>query len=142
MKTLDNYECEGQLSLTDCLNFRTLYPIPRLQKRWLDEEGWTDDWHYADKETPTKDDYYHTFWQVRLRKDKEYEYQYTYTTALFHEGSWYLYNHTTKKWQPPFPWYTILIGWVVMPAVYQQSEAFISTIGADIDKDKYRRVIK
>jgi hypothetical protein len=29
-----------------------------------------------------------------------------------------------------------------MPAVYQQSEAFISTVGADIDKDKYRRVIK
>ena len=130
MKILDTYECEGQLSLTDCLNFRTLYPIPRLQKRWLDEEGWTDDWHYADEETPETDDYYFTFWKTSIVQSDSY----TYTTALFHEGEWYLYNNTTKKWQRPFSWYKLLIGWVAMPSAYQQSETFISQVGADIER--------
>lgn len=139
---LDNYECTGQLSLTDCMSYRELYPIPRLQKRWLNEEGWTDDWHYADEETPVREDYYFTVWQTKLRKDREYEYSFSYTNALFHEGKWYLYNSTTKKWQPPFPWYCFLIGWVEMPTAYQQAESFIKTVGADIDKSKYRRISK
>ena len=139
MALMENYECEGQLSLSDCFpSYEDLYPIPRLSKRYLNEEGWLDDWHYADKEQPTKGDYYYTFWQIKLHRNKE-EYHYTYTTALFYEGKWYLYNSTTHKRQPPFRWYTLLIGWVAMPTMYQQSKSFIKSVGADIDKEKYMR---
>ena len=131
---------DGQITIIEWLEDKDLeekYPIPRLSKRWLDEEGWTDDWHYADRETPPEDEYYYTVWLTQLRSDKETTYTYTY--ALYSEGNWYVFNSTTDKWQPPFHWYKALIGWVRMPNAYQKDEAFVRKIGKDIDKDKYKR---
>ena len=135
---IDNYECDGQMTISDWMHdraFEESYPIPTLSKRWLDEEGWIDTWHYADKETPPEDDYYYTVWLQEMRKGEEsYNYQY----ALFSDGEWYVWNCTTKMWQPKFPWMKFIIGWVRMPLKYQQDQNFIQRIGADIDRVKYK----
>lgn len=130
----DNYFCDGQMTISEWLQDRPYeerFPIPKLSKRWLDEEGWVDTWHYADKEKPPEDDYYYTVWMM---KNGDYNYQY----SAYSDGEFYVWNSTTKKWQPKYRWYDFIIAWVRLPKAYEQDEAFIQRIGAEIDKEKYK----
>lgn len=110
-----NGEIEGQLTL---FSNRVLYPIPKLAKRWRDEEGYIDDWHYVDEEQPTENDYYWTVW---LFNDC-----YIYEYGRYVDG-WQQFNDATKKWQEPFKFNSI-IAWMKLPTRYAVAPDFIRRI--------------
>jgi hypothetical protein len=59
-KALQNYECEGQLSIFDIPERKAVldakYEIPRDYQQ---EEGWLDDWHYTEMELPKEHGIYY-----------------------------------------------------------------------------------
>ena len=93
---------DGQITLTDYmadLEAAKYRPeIPKLDKRWLEEERWIDDWHYTCDELPPEADIYFTI-------HEHYEtYMYRYTAYVF--GHWYrlLYAEVWGEVEPPFAW--------------------------------------
>ena len=92
-------------------NNRIQYPIPRLPKKYLSEEGWWDDWHYTDEEQPTESNIYYT---IYLWKDC-----YMYTYMYFENGKWYEADTWFKKWQKPShdPF-----AWVGIPSRYMERD--------------------
>ncbi len=84
------------------------YAIPREHQK---EEGWTDDWHYTELETPTETGIYYCI------KDNTDYYNYTYMAWAY--GHWWAYaGYGTKwliiwegskrdEWLKPFAWVTV-----------------------------------
>ena len=94
------------------------YQIPRTNQK---EEGWQDDWHYTDIETPPKTDIYYC-----IQKDFKSEtgfYNYTYMAWIFNHWwaysgygtKWLLVRGERRKWMRPF-------AWVEVPDLYYRED--------------------
>ena len=73
---LHNYECDGQLNIFDVIadkkkELDKKYDIPRDYQK---EEGWTDDWHYTEMETPKEHGIYYCI--THLFNSEHYNYTY------------------------------------------------------------------
>ena len=113
MSVWDRYEgvtLDGQISIFDLQKVQELdkkYDIPRDYQK---EEGWTDDWHYTEIETPKEHGIYFCITEL-----KGGYYNYTYM-AWFH-GYWWAYarfgtkwlivNGERRDWLRPFAWVTV-----------------------------------
>ena len=119
MSVLDNYECDGQISLNQFMDkqkeLEQRYPIPRLKQEYLSREGWTDDWHYADVETPDESDVYYS---IQLWGD-----QYFYTYSAFANKKWFWWDSWGKTWKPMDKSHRILLAWVQIPSLYRQQDS-------------------
>ena len=85
------------------------YPIPRLPKKYLTEEGWWDDWHYTDEEQPAESNVYFAI------QDFHGCYMYTYM-YYSEERGWFGADDWFKTWRKrgdPF-------AWVGIPSKYMQ----------------------
>lgn len=111
---LEGYECEGQLNIFDVIQTDELkrqldakYDIPRDHQK---EEGWTDDWHYTEMETPTETGIYYC---ITLLKSGYYNYTYmawAYGHWWAYAGygeKWLLIRGNRHKWLEPFAWVTV-----------------------------------
>ena len=112
---MTKYECEGQLNIFDIVRTNeqkaaldAKYEIPRDHQK---EEGWTDDWHYTEMETPTETGIYFC---ITHGLNSDY-YNYTYM-AWFHDNwwayagygeKWLLVRGDRRKWMEPFAWVTV-----------------------------------
>ena len=110
MSVWDRYEgvtLDGQISIFDLQKVQELdkkYDIPRDYQK---KEGWTDDWHYTEIETPKEHGIYFCITEL-----KGGHYNYTYM-AWFH-GYWWAYARFGTKWlivngerRRPFAWVTV-----------------------------------
>jgi hypothetical protein len=111
-KALQNYECEGQLSIFDLPDRKkeldAKYDIPR---KYQQEEGWTDDWHYTELELPKENGIYYCI-HYGLNSDF---YNYTYMAWAYghwwayagYGEKWLLVRGDRHKWMEPFAWVTV-----------------------------------
>lgn len=112
---LDNYECDGQINIYDWLKdekptkekLDAKYEIPRDHQK---EEGWTDDWHYTELETPKEHGIYYCI-HYGLNSDF---YNYTYMAWAYDHwwayagyGDKWLIVNERRKWLHPFAWVTV-----------------------------------
>ena len=99
------------------INIAEKYPIPRLPKKTLEEEGWVDDWHYCQDEKPDADDVY---CGITCFKKTEY-YNYTYLLWVSTQGKWYEFDTWWKKWKEvkgdSFP-----LAWVRVPRLFREKD--------------------
>lgn len=113
---------DGQMTifdyLTDILKELELkYPIPRLDKKWRDEEGWCDDWHYCQIEQPEVDDIYCGI----VYYTKEEYYNYTYLLWIGTRQKWYIFDSWWKKWIEPRQG-TFPLAWVRVPKFFREND--------------------
>lgn len=102
---------DGQISIFDYCDSRLQrlkdkYPIPRLSKDILSEEGWIDDWHYCEIEEPDEVGVYFTISEL---SNSEY---WTYTYRAWAFGKWWHWDFWTHKFRQetfkqPFAWVRI-----------------------------------
>ena len=100
---------EGQISIFDYCDSRLQsleekYPIPRLSKDILSEEGWYDDWHYCEIEEPEEVGVYFT-----ITEHGEF-WHYNYRAWAFGEWWWWdFWRHSffPEKDRQPFAWVRI-----------------------------------
>lgn len=115
----DNYECDGQLNIADYLSdqrkrMEEKYQIPR-NKKWQREEGWSDDWHYTELETPPESKVYYTIHQFKN--------SYIYGYSAWAKGFWWYFDSYGKKWNPIRPdlkEIRIPFAWVEIPGLYMK----------------------
>lgn len=104
-----------QMSLT--ADIKSKYPIPRLDKKWREEEGWVDDWHYCQIEKPDMDDVYCGI----VYYTKQDYYNYTYLLWVSTHDKWYEFDSWWKKWKEPcqdaFP-----LAWVRVPKFFREND--------------------
>jgi len=84
------------------------YQIPRKHQK---EEGWVDDWHYTEIETPKEHGIYYV---IHYGYNADF---YMYTYAAWFHGYWWKYagygdkwlicNDQPRKWMIPFAWVTV-----------------------------------
>ena len=110
---LHNYECDGQLNIFDVIadkkkELDKKYDIPRDYQK---EEGWTDDWHYTEMETPKEHGIYYCI--THLFNSEHYNYTYmawAYGHWWAYAGygtKWLLVRGERRKWMQPFAWVTV-----------------------------------
>jgi hypothetical protein len=114
-KALQSYECDGQINIYDWLKdekptkekLDAKYEIPRDHQK---EEGWTDDWHYTELETPKEHGIYYCI-HYGLNSDF---YNYTYMAWAYDHwwayagyGDKWLIVNERRKWLHPFAWVTV-----------------------------------
>ena len=102
---------DGQISIFDYCDSRLqrlkdTYPIPRLSKEILSEEGWIDDWHYCEIEEPDEVGVYFTISEL---SNSEY---WTYNYRAWAFGKWWHWDYWTHKFRQetfkqPFAWVRI-----------------------------------
>ena len=104
---------------TDQVTYEELdakYNIPRDYQK---KEGWTDDWHYTEIETPAENGIYYVIHEIR---NSDY-WNYTYM-AWFH-GYWWAYAGYGNKWlicnDKPREW-MIPFAWVEVPDLYYRTD--------------------
>ena len=73
---------DGQISIFDYQDQRKReiakrLPIPPLEKKYIDQEGWCDDWHYCELEEPPEMGHWDS-WKKEFRKDYEKFYETTF----------------------------------------------------------------
>jgi hypothetical protein len=92
------------------------YPIPRHKKKDLIEEGWTDDWHYAEIETPEESDVYYgiTLW------GSQESYNYEYIAWESKKKTWYFWDPWEKVWRSKSN--RNVLAWVVIPSLYRKQD--------------------
>lgn len=116
---------EGQISLftyqkeRERRSYRITHPIEPISKRWWDEEGWSDKFHYTDEETPEDNGIYcarvlHNGFDFL---NSEY--------ALYQDGKWYVWDSWFKVWTDEFE-YTV-IGYARIPSKYERCDAGLQT---------------
>ena len=110
---LHNYECNGQLNIFDVIadkkkELDKKYDIPRDYQK---EEGWTDDWHYTEMETPKEHGIYYCI--THLFNSEHYNYTYmawAYGHWWAYAGygtKWLLVRGERREWMLPFAWVTV-----------------------------------
>lgn len=96
------------------------YDIPRDHQK---EEGWTDDWHYTEIETPEENNIYYCIFE----SESGY-WHYTYMAWAF--GHWWKYAGFGEKWlllRGKHFENDIPFAWVKVPDLYyQRDESFWS----------------
>ena len=113
---IDNYECDGQMTITDWMNerdFSEIYPIPKLSKKVREDEGWCDDWHYCDKETPPETDVYYGI--VIFNET------YIYTYLAWAKNKWWEWESYQGKWMPVCH-FNKPLAWVRIPLLYRKRD--------------------
>ena len=92
------------------------YNIPRDYQK---KEGWTDDWHYTELETPAEHGIYYVIHELRNSDHWDYTYM-----AWFH-GYWWAYAGYGNKWlicnDKPREW-MIPFAWVEVPDLYYRTD--------------------
>lgn len=96
--------------------FEQKYPIYRLPKATLREEGWVDDWHYAELENPEEDDVYYG---ITLWGSDGNTYNYGYIAWVSNKG-WYVWDSWKKTWKKN----TLrnVLAWVQIPSLYRRED--------------------
>ena len=110
---------DGQITIFDYCDSRLKklkeqYPIPKLSKEILSEEGWVDDWHYCEIETPEEVGVYFTISEL---PNSEY-WSYTYRAWAFGKWWWWdgwRHSFFPEKERRPF-------AWVRIPSMYLQKD--------------------
>lgn len=111
---------DGQITLEQFLDeklqhLKKYYPIPRLSPKVRADEGWFDDWHYADIEQPTENDVYYT---ITLHHGSNYNYTY----RAYANGKWFTWNAWNKEWEQVTELHSTLLAWVRIPSKYRQTD--------------------
>lgn len=114
-------EKDGQYTIFECLeNFENTikekYKIPKLDKKYIIEEGWWDNWHYTQLETPENDVYFTItdfgdFW--------------TYNYRAYQDGKWFYWSSWYKRWMPEDK---IPFAWVGIPSLYMKRDETLKEI--------------
>ena len=103
-----------QITLDEWINdVEIRYPIPRLPKKTLINEGWVDDWHYCAKEQPAESDLYYI---IRL---SHFGYMYGYAAW---QGQWLIYDDWNKRWTECAD---KVLAWVIIPAYYRKYDNYL-----------------
>jgi len=108
-----------QIELLDYLaeleqkSIRSKYPIPRLTKKYLDKEGWWDDYHYFEEEKPEHSDVY---WGIKLWNDT-----YIYGYYAWYSNKWHSWDTWFKKWIEIDN--DQILAWCGIPSLYLQTDA-------------------
>ena len=110
---------DGQLTIFDYQTDRRKelekrLPIPRLDKKYLDEEGYIDDWHYCELEQP---EYTDVYWTISLSKRHEY---YHYEYKAFARGVWWYWCSWRKQWFIDDGSVHQIFAWMQIPSKYRQ----------------------
>ena len=110
---------DGQLTIFDYQTDRRKelekrLPIPRLDKKYLDEEGYIDDWHYCEIEQP---EYTDVYWTISLSKRNEY---YHYEYKAFARGVWWYWCSWRKQWFIDDGSIHQIFAWMQIPSKYRQ----------------------
>ena len=108
---------DGQMTIDDWLNDRVSdiekqYPIPRLSKAIRREEGWVDDWHYCEIESPNQPDVYIG---ILLFED---HYNYCY---LAWTDKWHRWDSWKERWKD-IPKYEKPLAWAEIPVMYRKKD--------------------
>lgn len=91
----DGVELEGQLSIFDLkpfTDYRGKYNLELPSKRWIEEDGYIDIWHYTDEEEPEEIDVY---WSYRLSFQKYDNGGY----SAWAKGKWWYWDNWLKEWK-------------------------------------------
>ena len=106
---------DGQMTLMQYIDeteklkeLQEKYPIPRKYQK---EEGWIDDWHYTDLETPKESKVYYC---IHLGFNSDF-YMYTYMAWAYghwwawesYQKKWLFVNDGRRAWMRPFAWVEI-----------------------------------
>ena len=75
---------------TDTPSLREEYDIQLPKKKYQEEDGYCDVWHYTDEEQPTDMDIYYTV-QAWFGDP-------VWTYSAYADGKWYYWNTTLEKW--------------------------------------------
>ena len=105
-----------QISLFDYLeekknDIRQRYQIPKLPEKYLKEERWVDDWHYAEEELPEEPGIYYCI------QDRGEHWNYTYLAYAFKHWwayadfgtKWLFIQGERREWMMPFAWVRVWI---------------------------------
>lgn len=115
---LDNYECDGQMTITEWMqerDYSQVYPIPKLSSKVRDEEGWIDDWHYCDKENPSEVDVY---WGIMLYLPTDC---YIYGYMAWAKDMWWTWDSYKGQWMHVCSFEKPL-AWVQIPLLYRKKD--------------------
>lgn len=109
-----------QMTFEDLLNnkrqeLEQRFPIYRLPKDTLREEGWVDDWHYAELESPDCDDVYYGITLWNHGKD----YMYGYIAWVSNKG-WYVWDSWKEVWKQNTR--RNVLAWVQIPSLYRRED--------------------
>ena len=110
---------DGQMTFDDLLNnkkheLEQKHPIYRLPKETLREEGWVDDWHYAELENPDEDDVYYG---ITLWGSDSNTYNYGYIAWVSNKG-WYVWDSWKHVWRQNT--HRNVLAWVRIPSLYRR----------------------
>lgn len=111
---------DGQISIFDYQDQRKReiakrLPIPPIDKKYREAEGWCDDWHYCELEEPPVDDVYFT---ISTSKDSEYYY---YHYKAWARGCWWHWDSWKKEFRKDYEkFYETTFAWVRIPSLYLQ----------------------
>ena len=123
---------KGQISLFDYQEqkrkeIEKLLPIPKLDKRWIEQEQWIDDWHYCELEEPPETDVYYTISLFTSRNGSE---TYIYNHKAFYNGNWYHWDSWKKEFRKDYPgFYEKTFAWVRLPNVHRKSKSVMEMLG-------------
>lgn len=132
MDTKGELSMDGQISLFDyqadkLKALKEKYPIPKLEKRWLDLEGWNDNWHYCEMEEPPETDVYYT---ISLFKSGNGSETYMYDHKAFHNGAWYHWDSWKKEFRKDYEgFYEKTFAWVRLPNAHRKSQSVQEMFG-------------
>lgn len=131
---------KGQIGLAEYMEslkadtLRARYPIPKLAKKYLDEERWVDDWHYCDEELPPEEGVYyciHTHGEC-----------YIYGYLAYACGQWWKHIDTPEKWlliHGPTDWMRPF-AWVDLPLEYEKDKTYEEMfLSFHIIRDRWER---
>ena len=122
MKSWDNYECDGQMTIDEWLkelpSWRNTYPIPS------NEDIPSFAWHYVDEEEPKEDGIY---FGIRVINDN-----YVYTYAAYAKGLWWRFEEYDQSWKKILiiknsP--SRMMAWTFVPARYQKEDKTFKLTG-------------
>jgi len=88
-------------------------PIPRIDKKYLDEEGYCDVWHYCELEEPKETNVY---WTISVSKNDYYHYNY----KAFARGVWWRWCSWRKQWYVDDDFIDKIFAWMEIPLRYRQ----------------------
>ena len=112
----DNYECDGQMTINEWMLDKSIeekYPIPKPNDRNRALEGWSDDWHYCDIESPSEPDVYYG---ILLFGDC-----YIYTYIAWAKNKWWQWDSYKMEWKS-VAHFNKPLAWTQIPVLYRQKD--------------------
>ena len=106
--TIDGYLSEK----LDAIKER--YPIPDIGK-YKSLEGWTDDWHYCEMDSPKQPGVYYG---IAIFGENE---TYIYSYYAWAKGKWWSWDSWRNKWKK-LPCFETMLAWTQIPSMYRKND--------------------